>query len=174
MIDEGLSIREIGRRIKSSYTNVRYWLHHHDLKTRCRPNKSSERLWGERRCSCGETALDKFYGNKLRMCSKCFNAGSIRRNRQKQELIRNHLGGRCIACGFNKYPAALQVHHVDPKGKDPAFRHVRSWSWQRIERELMKCVLLCSNCHVALHAGQIDSGIIELMVAVVQRKNARL
>ena len=173
LVDEGLSIRAIGQRLDTSYTNVRYWLRRYEMKTRCRLNRGEKLVAGARLCPCGETDPLKFYGNKQRICARCFNEGSIRRSRDKQEKVRRFLGGKCFTCGFKKYPAALQSHHVFPEEKDPAFKHVRSWSWKRIEQELSMCVLLCSNCHTALHAGQIESKYIEHMVAVVQKKNTR-
>jgi predicted HNH restriction endonuclease len=30
---------------------------------------------------------------------------------------------------------------------------MRGWSWEHITKELEKCVLLCKNCHAAVHAG---------------------
>lgn len=173
LVDEGLAIRAIAKRLDCSYTNVRYWLQRYDLKTRCRLNRGEKLLHGTRLCPCGETDPTKFYGNKQRVCAKCFNKGAIRRNHENQRNLREFLGGKCLFCGFNKYPSALQAHHVFPEKKDPAFRHVRSWSWKRIEKELSNCVLLCSNCHAGLHAGQIESKQIKYMVAVVQRRNAR-
>ena len=37
--------------------------------------------------------------------------------------------------------------------KDHDFPHIRYWSWKRIEKEIKGCVLLCKNCHAALHSG---------------------
>jgi hypothetical protein len=48
---------------------------------------------------------------------------------------------------------ALDIHHVDPKKKDPDFKRMRGWAWDRIKNELDKCMLLCKNCHAAHHAG---------------------
>jgi predicted HNH restriction endonuclease len=59
-------------------------------------------------------------------------------------------GGGCEVCGYNKCPAALQFHHRDPAEKD--FRvggQVRAWS--KIQVELNKTTMLCSNCHSEIH-----------------------
>jgi hypothetical protein len=59
------------------------------------------------------------------------------------------LGGKCHICGYCKCPAALDFHHMS--GKE--FSISSKSSWKRIEAELLKCVLLCSNCHREVHAG---------------------
>jgi len=126
------------------------------LKTNCRPGRKARELSKLRKCACGEEDPNKFYGNKFWMCAKCWNNYSIRKNREKAEWARIQLGGKCVHCGFNKYKCALDVHHLDPKEKDVAFRSMRSWSLDRIAKEIKKCVLLCKNCHAALHAGEIS------------------
>jgi len=57
----------------------------------------------------------------------------------------------CIKCGYNKCVDALDFHHLDPLQKE--FR-ISDWnirSWERIKKELDKCVLLCANCHALEH-----------------------
>lgn len=62
-----------------------------------------------------------------------------------------HLGGRCTVCGYDKCPSAFDFHHIDPDEKD--FVISSKTSWEAIEPELKKCVLLCANCHREVHAG---------------------
>lgn len=66
-----------------------------------------------------------------------------------------HLGGKCIKCGYKKYPEVLEFHHRDPSKKDfnvSSKGHCRSW--QRVEKEIEKCDLLCANCHREVHVEQ--------------------
>jgi hypothetical protein len=61
-------------------------------------------------------------------------------------------GGKCIRCGYNKYPEVLEFHHKDPLKKDFNISmkgHCRSWG--RVKEEIKKCILLCANCHRELH-----------------------
>ena len=61
-------------------------------------------------------------------------------------------GGKCIKCGYNKYPEVLEFHHIDPSKKDfnvSSKGHCRSW--ERVSEEIKKCILLCANCHRELH-----------------------
>lgn len=62
-----------------------------------------------------------------------------------------YLGGRCNICGYDKCPSAFDFHHIDPTEKD--FVISSKTSWEAIEPELRKCVLLCANCHREVHAG---------------------
>ena len=59
-------------------------------------------------------------------------------------------GGECSHCGYSKYVGALEFHHVDPKEKDFGISG-KVLGWERIKKELEKCVLLCSNCHREEH-----------------------
>lgn len=65
------------------------------------------------------------------------------------------MGGCCQGCGYNKCYNALEMHHLDPSGKDFSFGKVIASprAWPVIVKELKKCVLVCSNCHREIHAG---------------------
>lgn len=110
----------------------------------------------DRKCSCGETDSTKFYGRKAGICGKCHLAYTTERGRQAKKKAREYLGGKCVHCGYDTFDVALDIHHVDPSKKDPNFSSMRSWTWERILRELAHCVLLCKNCHTAFHAGMIS------------------
>lgn len=78
-----------------------------------------------------------------------------RRFKRKLELVKE-LGNKCQICGYNKNLAALEFHHINPKEKkfDLSIRHIASYSWEKIQQELKKCQLLCSNCHAEYHHPQ--------------------
>ena len=48
----------------------------------------------------------------------------------------------------------LQFHHLDPKKKDLnlSLASRNGWSIERIKKEIAKCIVLCSNCHILEHA----------------------
>lgn len=60
-------------------------------------------------------------------------------------------GGSCERCGYNKNLKALEFHHIDPKEKDFGIAQVRTKSFKKIQKELDKCILVCSNCHSEIH-----------------------
>src|SRR5262245_8614732 len=73
------------------------------------------------------------------------------RQRAKLRAIK-YKGGRCQICGYDKCVRALTFHHLDPSHKDFTIGGI-SKSWNTIQSELNKCVLLCANCHAEVHAG---------------------
>ena len=79
----------------------------------------------------------------------------IRRQSRKSKLIESK-GGKCSICGYNKNYAALHFHHINPQKKlfNLDCHQIASKSWESIELEAKKCILLCSNCHAEHHNPQ--------------------
>lgn len=62
-------------------------------------------------------------------------------------------GGKCEICGYNKNISALEFHHINPDEKELAL-DARSFSnnkYELLNKEVEKCMLLCSNCHREMH-----------------------
>ena len=60
----------------------------------------------------------------------------------------------CLVCDEND-PACLDFHHDNPnKEFSVGVAASRKVAWHKIEKEIAKCVVLCSNCHRKLHAGR--------------------
>ena len=58
----------------------------------------------------------------------------------------------CAHCG-EKDPICLEFHHKDPAEKDLDIAvGMGRWSQKRLEQEIGKCMVLCSNCHKKEHA----------------------
>jgi len=77
-----------------------------------------------------------------------------KRRKRLGEMSREYKGGKCIICGYNKSSRALVFHHLNPEDKDFGLSsRGLTRSWERIQKELDKCVLLCANCHMELHDG---------------------
>jgi hypothetical protein len=75
------------------------------------------------------------------------------RQTTKQRIVES-MGGECVICGYNEHFNVFDLHHIDPTQKEFTLGSIRAAaiSWDRIVRELRKCVLLCANCHRLLHA----------------------
>jgi 5-methylcytosine-specific restriction endonuclease McrA len=76
-----------------------------------------------------------------------------KRRKKVRELSLEFLGGQCARCGYSRCIDALEIHHLEPFGKDfgiSARGYTRSW--KKIRTELEKCELLCANCHREAHA----------------------
>ena len=59
----------------------------------------------------------------------------------------------CIVCGEDE-PVCIDFHHLRDKKFNLA--NTESRSLDTIQKEIDKCVCLCSNCHRKHHAGLID------------------
>ena len=64
-------------------------------------------------------------------------------------------GGKCQICGYNKCIRSMQFHHLNPNEKDFGISGGTK-SFQRIQPELDKCILVCANCHGEIHDGLIN------------------
>lgn len=59
-------------------------------------------------------------------------------------------GGACTGCGYNKSIRALHFHHLDPTEKDFGLSRFDG-KWEKVLKELEKCLLVCANCHAEIH-----------------------
>jgi hypothetical protein len=73
------------------------------------------------------------------------------RNRQKKLKAIELLGGSCLCCGYKECSAALEFHHVNPADKDKTIKEMIGLSWEKLLKEVKKCVLLCVNHHREVH-----------------------
>ena len=76
-----------------------------------------------------------------------------KRRKKVREMAVSYKGGKCSLCSYSRCPEALEFHHLDPNQKDFAIsQRGHSRSWERVRKELDKCVILCANCHREIHA----------------------
>ena len=58
----------------------------------------------------------------------------------------------CQNCGYNKCSGSLDFHHVNPQTKST---RINCGLWKAntevFQKELLKCILLCKNCHYEAH-----------------------
>ena len=83
-------------------------------------------------------------------CSTC--RMRIFRHQQKEKMYCIK-GNKCSICGYDKCKDALDLHHMNKD--DKKFSISSFWghkSWDELEKELEKCILICSNCHRELHS----------------------
>ena len=59
-----------------------------------------------------------------------------------------------MLCGYNRWLAALEFHHLEPEKKSFALslRGVTR-SIAKLREKAKKCVLLCANCHAEVEVG---------------------
>ncbi len=161
LVLQGLSIRAIAQRLDVSYATVQHWIGRYDLTTlRAARLKAtgSARLAGEKaiELTCvqhGPTTFIRKADGGYR-CRQCRSEAVVKRRRHVKAVLIEEAGGRCLLCGYDRSPAALQFHHVEPGAKAFAIAHrgvTRSLAAARAEAQ--KCVLLCANCHAEVEVG---------------------
>lgn len=90
-------------------------------------------------------------------------AVSKRRKELRKKSI-EYKGGKCIICGYNKCDQVLEFHHFNQEVKDFGIsQRGYTRSWEKVKKELDKCILVCANCHREVHAGitQLPKEILE-------------
>lgn len=95
---------------------------------------------------CSTRCKSKFHQQNLPAYQK---ARGIERKKYFVDLA----GGKCTQCGYCKNLSALSFHHLDPSQKSFSLdsRNLSNRSIKTAKIEFDKCVLLCMNCHTALH-----------------------
>jgi 5-methylcytosine-specific restriction endonuclease McrA len=94
--------------------------------------------------------------NRIYADRKKYIIQAVAKRRAKiRQMAREHMGGKCIKCGYSKCPDVLEFHHKNPSEKNFSIsRSGHCRSWERVKAEIEKCDLLCANCHRELHAEQ--------------------
>lgn len=160
LITQGKTQRQIAEELEKSQTSVRYWLKKFKLKTQTQTNSVSG---GFKRCSkCKlEKKIIEFYkrtdkkNSYTSWCKNCSNEYYAKRVRDVKIKMINHKGGSCERCGLNindTHYSVFDFHHKNPEEKDINFDKIKYQKWEKIEKEIEKCKLLCSNCHRIEHA----------------------
>jgi predicted DNA-binding protein YlxM (UPF0122 family) len=102
-------------------------------------------------------AVVKYHVDKKRTIltdddKKLKNYKNVKNFRQKnKERAVEYKGGKCERCSYNKCIIALEFHHTDPKEKDFHISSNMNKAWDKVKKELDKCILVCSNCHREIH-----------------------
>jgi protein-arginine kinase activator protein McsA len=60
-------------------------------------------------------------------------------------------GRRCMICGYESDHPIYDLHHHDQEGKEVNVSKIMHHSFSKIEKELKKSILVCSNCHRTIH-----------------------
>ncbi len=64
----------------------------------------------------------------------------------------------CAKCG-DKRIYVLDFHHLDKSQKEDNINNLRTCSLETLQKEVEKCVVLCSNCHREFHFLEYQKGI---------------
>lgn len=124
---------------------------------RCKEQKSIEAFNKDRKkpdglniyCrSCMKVIWRKHYDKDP---SKYNKRSQYRRIKLKEQFKYMKTGLKCVQCGED-HPATLDFHHRDPSEKEKEVSIVAQYyGLDRLQKEIDKCDVLCSNCHRKLH-----------------------
>jgi hypothetical protein len=78
-------------------------------------------------------------------------ANRRKRYANNRKLINDYKANKgCNRCPV-KIPCCLEFHHSDPSLKEAAISDMLDLPWHRIESEILKCEVVCRNCHAIIH-----------------------
>ena len=109
-------------------------------------------------CKTHDTVKFVLEGRGYYRCTKCRQDSVAERRRKVKSILIEEAGGKCKACGYNKYQGALQFHHLDPSTKKMGLSAKGlTLGIDKLREEAAKCILLCANCHA-----EIENDIINI------------
>ncbi|MGH3452297.1 MAG: helix-turn-helix domain-containing protein [Haloechinothrix sp.] len=161
LVEKGATLQEIADALGRSTSTVRHWLNKFGLRTVRRHRRKEVRDairagLTEVEMTCPRHGLTRFFvwkGGRSR-CARCSSEAVARRRRRVKQILISEAGGGCQVCGYDRFPGALQFHHVHPASKQFTIsRRGITRSIAEARREAAKCVLLCANCHAEVEAG---------------------
>ncbi len=96
-------------------------------------------------------------GNGSRSICKDCQCERIKQGQRETRDYIQSLKKECSRCGYNRCVEALEFHHRNPEEKDGALSHYSNRVFSPatkllIDQEVMKCDVLCANCHREEHA----------------------
>lgn len=116
----------------------------------CKRTLSTSLFYKQQQKSETSNITWEYFDTMCKECRKTYT--SSRRIDLKLKAI-EYKGGKCLRCGYSdtSFVAVFDFHHLDPKQKDFSISN-SSKSWEKISKELDKCILLCANCHRIEHS----------------------
>jgi len=97
------------------------------------------------------TVKNKVY--RRHKCKSCYHATKLKlRDKYRQWLIDYKKKHKCSKCGNTDY-RVLEFHHLHNKNKEFSIgaAFYNHYGFERIKKEVEKCIVLCANCHRILH-----------------------
>jgi hypothetical protein len=83
-------------------------------------------------------------------------ARNVGRSSKLRDIVQGRKRGGCVLCGYSKCTEALEFHHVGTKDLDIGSLSGKYRSFDLVDREMKKCIVVCANCHREIHSGKIE------------------
>jgi len=88
---------------------------------------------------------------EIKCINKIYRKTRIKKCTEYIQSIKNN--SKCSNCPEND-PSCLVFHHVNESEKEYDISRMKKMSIKSVQKEIDKCIILCSNCHMKLHAKQ--------------------
>ena len=104
------------------------------------------------------TLLDGTVKNYLRrVCKVCYWNQKKERRLKIREWYNNYKSKlKCCECGYDRYPRALEFHHIEHNKSFTVSDMTNGHSIKSILKEIKKCIVLCVRCHAEFHSSDKD------------------
>lgn len=79
-----------------------------------------------------------------------------KRVQANMQFLQEERSRGCQKCGDTRH-YVIDFHHVDPSEKEITIGATNRWTRTQLEKELVKCIRLCKNCHSELHFLEKDT-----------------
>ena len=101
LVAKGLSTRKISTELKTSQSNVRYWLKKYNLQT-LRKTNGDNNLKLCPKCKTSKPKDDFYKSTKSSSyCKSCIIVSNKERQRNTKQLAVEYKGGKCSKCGYS-------------------------------------------------------------------------
>ncbi len=126
---------------------------HHNSRTLDKPyNKNNPKI---KECvQCGKLCI-----KTTRLCPTCY---FNQRKERVTKKIYHIVGNSCWICDYDRTTKNLCFHHVDPTIKKFCLSNRETMlKWERVWKEMQKCILICHNCHGEVHANIVEESYVQ-------------
>jgi hypothetical protein len=161
MSEDQLTLREMAEQLDRSKSTVRHWLKEYGLELargRGRPRRAADgSKFADFECRHHGRTEFVLEGSGYYRCKKCRSEAVMRRRRKVKEMLVHEAGGACVVCGYDRNPAGLEFHHLDPAEKSFGMS-IRGLTRgiETLRSEAAKCALLCATCHAEVEVGALE------------------
>ena len=136
---QGISRKDIADELKVNVRTISIWTKHilRVVKLKSKEDKlETRREWYQKNNESEQ--------KRLRVSNK-------KRKVEKLKWIQNYKRSKgCCQCIENE-PVCLDFHHISDDKEANIASVCTSWSQERLQKELDKCIVICANCHRKLH-----------------------